>query len=533
MPRFRWILCGLLALLGGTAIASPRDAAAAIDRHLAAGWEKAGVKPALPADDAEFLRRVYLDLVGRIPTVTEARHFLDNQSPNKRTKLIEELLSSPHYANHFTNIWRSLLLPEADASLQARFQLPAFEAWLRNHFAANTLYDQMVKELLTAPMATAGRGAIIAGDSGPSPAAFFTAKELMPENLAAATTRVFLGIKLECAQCHNHPFAEWKRDEFWSFAAFFAGIKRQGQGEVVMASREDTKKRDIAIPDTTRTVSAKFLDGKSPQWKDGISPRQTLAEWVTAADNPYFARATVNRLWSYFFGTGLIDPVDEMVGGDAVSSHPELLDELAKAFVDAKFDLKFLVRSIVNSRAYQLSSRSLSNSQDDPHLFARMPLRGLTGEQLFDSIARATSFSNYSANSPQGIVIIGRGDIRGEFLSRFTRSGEKSTDHQTSILQALSLMNGQLVTDSTDLAQSELLAGVLDAPFFDTAGKIETLYLAALSRRPTEKESARIEAFIKDRTHGVKDSEKSKREQEALADLFWSLLNSAEFVLNH
>lgn len=533
MRCLQFILAGCSTLVTGLALAAPPEASALIDRHLKAGWEAAKVTPAPMADDAEFLRRVYLDLAGRIPSVTEARQFLDDKRPEKRRLKVDELLAGPNYANHFTEVWRALLVPESGSSLQARFQLPSFQSWLRGHLARNSGYDAMVRELITAPLGQVGARPVVGfGDSEPSPTAFFLGKELMPENLAAAASRVFLGVKLECAQCHNHPFATWKRDDFWSLAAFFAGIKRQGPGEVVIAGREDATKHEIAIPNTDRIAKARFLDGKEPAWKEGAAARQVLADWMTRPDNPYFARAAVNRMWSYFFGTGLIDPVDEMVGADVAVSFPKLLEELSKEFANSKFDLKVLIRSIVLSEAYQLSSRA-PGSQDDARLFTRMPLRGLTPEQLFDSVAKAISYRNDGQELPPGVVLAGQGGGRAEFLSRFNAS-DKPTDHQTSILQALALMNGRLTADATSLDRSELLKGVLDAPFMKTASRIETLHLAALGRRPSEKETARLTRFIDDHVSGAKDdAEKKKRYEEAIADIFWTLLNSAEFMLNH
>ncbi|MFL5338756.1 MAG: DUF1553 domain-containing protein, partial [Gemmataceae bacterium] len=441
------------------------------------------------------------------------------------------------YANHFTDVWRALLLPETATSLQARLQRPPFQAWLREHLHKNTGYDRMVRELLTVPVAgPTGKVGYPGMDDAPSPEAFFFAKDLMPENLAAAASRIFLGARLECAQCHDHPFASWKRDQFWSFAAFFAGVKRQTQSEIIMSAREDPAKREIEIPNTTRKAMARFLDGREPQWQEGTSARQTLADWITRPDNAYFARATVNRLWAYFFGTGLIDPVDEMVGADIAATCPELLDDLATDFVQSGFDLKFLIQAIVSSRAYQLSSRGdAAGSQEDVKLFARMPLRGLTPEQLYDSLSTAIGVRDSGSALPTGVIVNGRGgNSREEFITRLGSTSDRPTDHQTSILHALALMNGQLVTDATSLPRGATLGGVIDAPFLTTPAKIEVLYLAALSRRPTEKETQRLEKFLADRLHTAKDdTEKRKRHDEALADMFWALLNGGEFMLNH
>lgn len=530
------MLGGLLLAGSGSARAAipDKDAAtlaATIDRYLAAGWEANKIQPAPPASDGEFVRRVYLDLAGRIPSVAEIRAFLDDQRPDKRHRLVEQLLEGPRYVTHFTNVWRSLLLPETANNLQAGFLTPGFESWLRAKLQQNTPYDAMVRELLTVPMAGQGRNPFGQANGAPSPIAFYLSKEVKPENLAAAVSRLFLGVKIECAQCHNHPFAQWKRDQFWSFAAFFAGLQRQGNGDFVAAGREMADRRELTIPGTERVVQAAFLDGAAPKWKYNTSARATLAEWMTRKDNPYFARAVVNRLWGYFFGIGIIDPVDEMVGGEHTASHPELLDELARQFAEHNFDLKFLIRAITASRAYQLSSLAMHTSQDDPYQFARMSLRGLSAEQLFDSIAQATGYQGATNGNPR---FFGNPGVRGRFLTQFANASDKATEVQTSILQALSMMNGVVTAAATDLERSETLAALLDAPFMDTAERIETIYLATLSRKPTPREASRMVLYVeKGGSAGDSSTDKDKNYNRALADVFWVLLNSGEFFLNH
>src|SRR5262245_41039547 len=343
--------------------------AARIDKHLAAGWIAAKVEPAPLADDAEFLRRIYLDLAGRIPSVTEARDFLKDAAPDKRERLVERVLGGPRYVTHAANTWRARLLPETSASQQARFLAPGFETWLREKLSQNAGYDAMVRELLTAPIeSNRNRFAFNPGRAS-NPLAYYVAKESRPENVAAAAARVFLGIRLECAQCHDHPFAEWKRDQFWSLAAFFSGIGSQGQGgDFTGALQEVADKRELMIPGTERVVQAKFPDGSEPVWKSQASSRQTLADWITTSQNPYFARATVNRTWHQLFGQGLVEPVDDMVGSESTASHPELLSELSAAFAAQGFDLKFLIRAITSTRAYQLSSAGARLGQDNPQL---------------------------------------------------------------------------------------------------------------------------------------------------------------------
>jgi hypothetical protein len=539
-----WLAGGLALLAAVPGRAGPAEGpdalAARIDHHVATAWAKAGVTPAPLADDGEFVRRVYLDLAGRIPHVSEVRKFLDDKRPDKRARLVGQLLDGPRYVTHFTNVWRSLLLPEATTSVQTRFVVPGFESWLRKQLVQNARYDAMVRDLLTAAVGQQsmqnlyGQG----GQGEPTPIAFYLAKEIKPENLAAATSRLFLGIKLECAQCHNHPFADWKRDQFWSYAAFFAGLQAQRQGDFAQPGREIPDRREVTIPGTEKVVQAAFPDGKAPKWKFKASSRQTLAEWMTAKDNPYFARAAVNRLWAHFLGTGLIDPVDEMVGSEHSPSHPELLDELAREFAAHDFDLKFLIRAITASKAYQLTSAGKGESE--PSQFARMPLRGLSPEQLFDSVAAATGYQEQGSGLPPGVVVFGNnGSPRADFLNRFANQSEKATEVQTSILQALSLMNGRLTASATDLKNSETLAGVLDSPFMDTKARVEALYLAALSRKPKAKELDRLVRYVEsggaaaDEAPAASDAEKETRYNNALADVFWVLLNSGEFFLNH
>jgi hypothetical protein len=531
----RWLPALALVALGSTLRAAPPDPVRAladtIDKRVAAGWSAAKVKPAPAADDAEFLRRVYLHLAGRIPSVSEARAFLDDKSADKREKVVEQLLKSPRYVSHFINVWRGWMIPEADASIQARFLIPGFETWLRDKLRENVGYDTLVHELLTTPIDAQQnvffRGT---GNATANPASFYVAKEMKPENLGASAARLFLGIRLECAQCHNHPFADWKKDQFWQFAAFFSGIRSQSRGDFVVPGTDQSQKKSLSIPNTDKVVEARFPDGSEPKWKEKEPTRRVLADWVTSPDNPYFARATVNRMWEYFFGLGLIDPVDEMVGTESAASHPELLDELAKAFVASKFDLKFLIRAITASRTYQLSSRKTDATQEEHKHFARFPLRGMTAEQLYDSVSFATGYQEGGQNFP-GVFIRGDRSPRGEFIARFAEQSGKATDSQTSILQALALMNGKLVEDATSLDRSETLVAVVENPFMTADQRIETLYLAALSRMPTAKELARMKRFIDESAPDGVDRE--KKQKQALADVFWTLLNSSEFVLNH
>ena len=246
----------------------------------------------------------------------------------------------------------------------------------------------------------------------------------------------------------------------------------------------------------------------------------------------------VNRMWEYFTGTGLIEPIDEMVGSENEASHPELLQELSQAFIDSGFDLKFLIRAITGSEVYQRSSRVTDKRQLDPSLFAKMPIRGLTGEQLFDSVAMSTGYRTNTNPNQFGGFGLDTNSVRGQFLRRFATQTGKRSEVQTSILQALSMMNGQLTASATSLTKSETLVGILDSPFMDTKDRIEALYLAALSRKPTAKESQRLIKYVEKGGSKAKVLNKPPKEsdaayQEAMADVFWALLNSSEFMFNH
>jgi len=501
-----------------------RELAAAIDRALSAKWAAAGVAPAPAADDAEYLRRVSLDVAGRIPTASEARAFLADNDPEKRRKLVEALLEGPAFATHMTNVWRDLLIPEAAGNFQIAFFAGDFDVWLRKQFTGKAGYDAMVRELLTVKVQSgqAFFNPASAAQAKPSPFAFLAAKEGKPENLAASASRLFLGVRLECAQCHNHPFAKWKREEFWGMAAFFSGVKRQGNGDSIFQGTDSPDKREIEISGTKKVVKAAFLDGRDVVWAKGTPARTTLAEWFTSRENPYFARAAANRVWSQFFGAGIVDPVDDL-GAAGEPSHPELLDLMGDQFAAHGFDVRYLIRSVTASRAYQLSSAGGSPSSDAYRLFDRMPVRGLSPLQLYESVLQATGLKREDPVPP---FQIGGDSPRRDFLERFASQEEKPTDRQTSILQALTLMNGKLVTDATSIDRGATLPALADSYFLDTPGKVEALYLAALTRRPRPEELERLVPYV-DRGGPTLNPKK------ALADVFWALLDSAEFVLNH
>ena len=481
------------------------DLASWIDQHFVEAWKCQGIEPATITNDSEFVRRAFLDLIGRIPSVAEVRAFLDDASPDKRPKLIEELLQRGAFANHLANTFRDLML--SGATLQA-IQTQTLEIWLKLRFTANMPYDQVVSELLTAPIDQNP------APRTPSPIAFYQAAEFKPELLAANASRVFMGIQVQCAQCHDHPFAEWKQGQFWSFAAFFKNVDPQRMDGAAMALNSDVEQ--ITIPGKDLVVPALFLDGSKPVRASNESSRAMLARWITAPDNPYFAKAAVNRIWGRLLGHGFVQPLDDLDPSHP-PVYPEVFNELCRQFRLHHYDLKYVIRAITATQAYQLSCRGAPGDKEDPLAahFARMPLRRMTSDQIYASFVQATGFRDTTTNQGEAVA-------RNEFLDKFADSAMSPTEIKTTILQALSLMNGQYVARATDLENSEFLSVVADAPYLDSAGRIETLFLATLSRPP---DSTELALFL--------ESQNSADAKPALADLFWMLLNSAEFLLNH
>jgi hypothetical protein len=400
-------------------------------------------------------------------------------------------------------------------------QVPGFEAWLRPQIAGNVPFDKFVTALLTYPInqrqAVARPGQAMAADGTTSPVAFYAAKDAKPENLAAATSRLFLGVQLECAQCHDHPFAKWSREQFWGMAAFFGGVERPGN-QAGAALREVFDRRELPIPNTERVAPAMFLDDTEPVWRFKTSGRITLAKWMTAKENPFFARATVNRLWGYLLGVGIVDPVDDF-NEQNKPSHPDLLTAMAAAFASSGFDTRYLTKAIVLSEAYQRDSTATEPGQLDSRAFARFPAHGLTPEQLFDSFAVVTGGLS---EGPGGAYLQNPGSGRRQFLDKFNLTG-KRTEAETTILQALTLMNGGLVTEATDLKASRTLGAIVGLPGLTPAERVDAIFLAVLSRPAKPEERARI------LRHVGGDEPKVER----YADVMWVLLNGVEFRTNH
>ncbi len=489
------------------------DVAQLIDEHIARKLAEAKVSPGPRASDAEFLRRAYLDLTGVIPTAEKARAFLDSTDPQKREKLIDELLAGENYGKHQADLWIPKLFPRDSGN---RFVLrEPLVTWLADNFNKNTPWDRFVSDLVTA-----------SGSVEDNPAVTFFLANRSVDKLTDAVTQNFLGVQLQCAQCHNHPFTGWKQTEYWGMATFFSKVQPQnpknpnrgGDNKTIGVRELPTKTRlRNFFPDSAKTVPAKFLGGPEPKMAEREPYRPVLAKWLTAPENPYFARAMVNRTWAQLFGRGFVNPVDDM-HDDAIASHPELLDALTKDFVASGFDLKRLVRGICESQAYQRTSKA-AGGETDPALFARMAVKVMTPEQLFDSLALVTGLdkqmARVAAARPQAAKRRNGGGPRDQFVQFFLAGAEQpsTTEYEGGIPQALKLMNSRL---SGNPASARALA----PPGTRPAEAFEAIYLAALSRRPTTAEVAQLREYMA----------QANTPNEAYSDILWAVLNSSEFT---
>lgn len=541
------VLAGLIAACPVHAASTDEEIVARVNAFLKQGWVDNEVTPSERADDGEFARRASLDLHGRTPTFARLTQFLSDPAPEKRIRYVDELLDDPAYAEHFATIWGNLLIGRAN---NRRINRGELERWLKQQFEKNTAYDRFVFELISAE-----------GESSRNGAVGFLGAHLNDNAVPATaiTARLFLGMQVQCTQCHNHPFNDWKQAQFWGMNAFFRGTRRQGGGgnqrdefTLIDADAESVvffEKRSGVMEAITR----QFVDGTLAVGDSDEAPRRQLARLVTDPSKPFMAEAIVNRMWAHYMGYGFTRPVDDM-GPHNPPSNPELIRFLATEFRAAGYDLKRLARWITASETYNLTSRSHSgNVADDPAagstpLFSRMSVKPFTAEQLYDSLLVATeahkSGRNYEQSERQ------RNEWLGQFVRTFgTDENDESTEFNGTVPQALVLMNGELIQNAINGDQGSFLRRVLEgsvlkpeetggksrprpkvkAPAVKLSkgipGKIEVLYLTALARKPTSAELAAIDKVFQN--NGNRDP------IHGLQDIFWALLNSNEFIFNH
>jgi len=487
-----------------------RDVAKDIDRFITSDLIRNQQQPNPRLSDELFVRRVYLEIGGRIPRLAEIGDFVTSKDARKREKLIDKLLSSHDYVSHTYNYWADILRLQDHPINNNQIAQPYHE-WIKDSIRTNMPYDEWVHTMLTAE-----------GRIWENPAVGFAMRDSNMELDAVDNmVQVFLGTQIGCAQCHDHPFDDWKQEDFWGYAAFFARLPKNDN---MVRGRNfrltDRMEGDVTLPETETVVLPKYPGGEASSQQDYGTRRQQLSIWMASPDNPYVARAAVNRIWSMLFGRGLVNPVDDL-GPHNPASHPELLETLTNYFIDTQYDLRNLLRVLCSTDAYSRTSQVDPAAVPAPELFAAMAVKVQTAEQLYDSLSRCLSQSEQEYSPFPGVSMDGR---RQQFLTKMVSRSADATEYDRGLQQALKLMNGSETSEATDLERSSLLTS-LEAPFLSDTQRIEILYLATLTRFPTAAEIARAEEFI------AADSTNEGRRM-ARADVLWALLNSAEFTMN-
>ena len=488
-----------------------------VDDHVLAKLKKLGIAPSGTTNDATFHRRSYLDAIGRLPTPDETRAFLADIDPLKRDKLVDRLLGRPEYADHWANKWADLLRPNPyRVGIKAVLNL---DAWIRSAFRANMPYDQFVKQILTAR-----------GSNYRDGAAVVWRDRREPEEAATIVSQIFLGIRLECAKCHHHPFESWGQEQFYEFSAYFARVGHKGAAIAPpIAAGEETvflkKSGSVKHPLTGKVLPPKPLFGSAPVDDDpDVDPREALAGWIASPTNPYFARVIVNRTWAELMGRGIVEPVDDLRATNPPSNGP-LLEALADDFVKHGYDLKHLIRTIMTSRTYGLSSDPNDRNSADIRNFSRHYRQRPRAEVLLDAIVDITGIPEALDAAPPGTRASALWTTRNTslFLDTFGRPDpnqdppcERTAD--TSVVQALHLMNAPLIHQkiSADDGKIAHLAG----SDLSAEKVVEQLYLLVYNRFPDAEETSYGKALV----------EEPKRRRRALEDLAWALINSPEFV---
>ncbi len=517
-----------------------------IDAQFDAAWEEASVVPSKSATDGEWCRRLYLDLLGRIPTLEELQSFLATRSRDKRTNLVDRLLSEEYaeeFAEHWSMVWLNLLIGRDTNSGNRRWiDRDGLREYLQESFSANKPYDVLAEELITAT-----------GNNRPGEEEFNGAVNFLTGKLSdnavdatVSTSRIFLGMRVECTQCHNHPFNDWKQSQFWQLNAYFRQARplrryREGELNSVYLMDEDFLGEGGNSPDDAevyfemrngrlQVAYPVFVDGQALENHSGrisqVNRRQELAKLIVSSE--YLSQAVVNRLWRHFLGRGFVTPVDDM-GPHNPPVLPDIFASLNEAFVRQSYDLKFLMRTIVLGKPYSLSSIAhRRNAEDDPDtgsppLFSRFYARPMDAEQLYASLLVATHADRAIQRSDR------RDDAQRDWLARFTREFDSNDDQPPTVFegtipQTLMLMNGGLMRQATSLREGSFLYQVAKRNNLDAMEMIDRLYLAALARRATKPEKQIAEALYR---------EHNGKMEKVLQDMWWAILNSNEFLFIH
>ena len=475
------------------------------------------LKLRLPASglcsDDEFVRRVTVDITGLLPTEEETTNFLASTDPNKRGALIETLLGRKEFSEIWAMKWADLLMIKSNNQVSYKAAYLYYN-WLINQIASNTPLDKIVRELLTAT-----------GGTFQNPSTNFYQVEQDRLKMSENVAQVFMGIRTQCAQCHNHPFDRWTMDDYYGFAAFFSQVGRKQSEDYRQILVFNGGGGEVNHPVGGAVVKPRFLGG-GPAATDGKDRRVVLAEWMTSNENPFFAKSVANRIWAHFAGVGIVNPVDDFRASNP-ASNPELLDALAAKIIEYKYDIKQLVRDICNSQTYQRTTVPVPGNEDDLRNYSHATVRRIPAENMLDCISQVTTTKDKFRGLPLGAraVQIADGATSNYFLNTFGRSAratvcadEATTD--PSLSQALHLINGGTI--SGKINQGQLIQNWKKDGLTPDA-IIDRIYLRCLSRKPTESERARLMQLISE----------SANPDQGLHDVFWAVLNSREFIFNH
>jgi len=486
-----------------------------IDTLVHTKLKKLRIAPSEICSDEQFLRRIYLDIVGLLPDRAAYDRFMEGNGPNKRAALIDELLGRKEFVELWVMKWAELLKIR---SVNNRFSYKStmqYYGWLQNRIANNVPIDEVVQELIAST-----------GGTFKNPATNFFQVETNTLKISENVAQVFMGMRIQCAQCHNHPFDQWTMDDYYSFANFFSRIGRKKAEDPRETIIYDRSSGDTKHPVGNRVLAPKFLGGATPVINGSTKRRQYLADWLTSPDNPYFSKNLSNIIWAHFFGRGIVEPVDDVrISNPAVN--PELLDELGKRLVKYNYDFKALIRDICNSHTYQLSTKANSSNLADESNFSKAPIRRIRAEFLLDCISQVTGTQDKFKGLPKGAraVQIADGSVSNYFLTTFGRSSRETVCScevvtEPNLSQALHLINGNTVNKK--VIEGALVKRLLDEKKSEME-VVEDLYISCLSRKPTLKETRELAVTLVESTN----------KQSVLEDIFWALLNSKEFIFNH
>jgi hypothetical protein len=484
-----------------------------IDSHVHAKLNKLHIIPSEVCSDEVFLRRVYIDLIGLLPTPAEREQFLTSTDPKKREKLVDSLLERVEFQDIWVMKWAEVLqIRTINGISQKGLQL--YDKWLRDKIRGGATIDQVVRGVLPA-----------VGGTFENPAVNYFQTETSPQLLAENVSQVFLGTRIQCAQCHNHPFDRWTMDDYYGFAAFFSQVGYKTAQDPRELTVFNSGAGEMRHPVGDRLVKPKFLGGVTPGLKEGTDYRVALADWLAGPQNAAFARNVGNIVWAHFFGKGIVDPVDDVRVSNP-PSNPELLEALGKKASEYRFDVKKLARDICLSRTYQLSTARNATNELDERNFSRQTVRRMRAEVLLDCITQVTETTNrFSGVQPGGRAVhLPDGRTPNYFLTTFGRSTRATActcevKVNPTLSQALHLLNGE--TTGGKIAEGKVVERLL-AERKEPTAVADELYVRCLGRKPTATEAAKISQRLAG----------NENKQQALDDLFWALLNTNEFIFN-